>query len=390
MMTLIKLIRRNYVKILLSPLIIATAIMPTDILASDINQSLPSAWAIQSVNLAIAEEIVPSSITKEYSFPITREEYTTLAYNIYITSGNNITIQNPTPFVDIENSKYTDKLIKAYNAELIHGSSDGFFNPYTPVTREEIATLLVNLMRSINSSIDFSVNENHYFVDRDEISSWALPSVKYLYENSIFKSNLELTFGPKEFVTREEAIVLAYSIMEKLELTNRQPYINNPHNTIYIDRHIDSFQNTFNQEITQSILKIKNNVISDRYLALFNIEPTSVNIYFNIGDIDTTYIKMGIEHVNSSPTEKLVIKGQTMFPTRDAFVDTMNELAEASKYRDIIRQIFATYVQQAQQGYMPPFKQSLGKDSYFEGYTLSTANGNQYFFIIVENPSHIK
>lgn len=180
------------------------------------NVGTPSFWAQKEVDMAIEAGIVPKELMKNYQKSITREEYTVLAMRLLDFSNiNTYNNSSGTPFSDIEGSKYKDLLIKAYNARIIDGYPDKTFKPDKEITREEIAALVVKILRAIYKgidNIDINKSEDFDFVDKDKIAQWARPYINYCYQNDILRGIEKLRIDPKGNATIEQAILLLYRL----------------------------------------------------------------------------------------------------------------------------------------------------------------------------------
>lgn len=101
-------------------------------------------------------------------------------------------------FVDI---KSTDQYVGAVNAlhelGIFNGDANGKFNPNSPITRGEIAKVLVNAfnLSQIGSPENFTdVSSNH----------WAFESVSVLSSNNITAGTGDGSFGVNEHVTKKQ------------------------------------------------------------------------------------------------------------------------------------------------------------------------------------------
>ncbi len=202
----------------ISTIILTVIIILSNTMAFAEAGDTPSSWAKQEVQLAIENDLVPVDLTSKYSKAITRSEYTLLALKTVERNGQDIQVDDPEPFNDIEGHKYEDELIKAYNAGIISGYGNGLFKPDNKITREEIAALVVKLLKQLDEEKEIEVNNTYEYVDKDEISDWAKEYVDYCYENEILNGIAELEIAPKGQATREQSIMLLYRLAKNEDI----------------------------------------------------------------------------------------------------------------------------------------------------------------------------
>ncbi len=187
----------------------------------------PSEWAEEFVENAISEEVLPLELQTDYQKNIKRYEYVLLALKVIDLNKIKVDDSVTNPFNDISNHKNKDDIIKAYNAGLIGGYEDGSFRPDNEISREEIAALVYNLVKSVNSDAGL-VESLSIFSDDSQISTWARPFIEFCYKKSIISGtgkidNLD-TINPKGKATREQAVVLIYKVFKDNTLLNKFDY----------------------------------------------------------------------------------------------------------------------------------------------------------------------
>lgn len=88
------------------------------------------------------------------------------------------------------------------------GYPDGTFRPDSLISRQELAMVIVRRMEPATGTLDFA--------DADTIAEWARPSVTTLVMNDIIHGYPDGTYRPLSNVTRAEASVLIYRLIEWL------------------------------------------------------------------------------------------------------------------------------------------------------------------------------
>ncbi len=183
---------------------------------SDVVQSsedIPSKWAKAEIEKAVQINILPENIQGRYRSNITREEFSEVAVNLYeVMSGKEAVLQGENPFTDTKNKKVRI----ANSLGIVKGIGDDKFAPYDAITREEISVMLYRTLQAAKPDFDYSASYEHIFADYDEISSWARKAVGYLYAIEVTNGVGDNLFEPKGNTSREEAIVLAKRIHDKV------------------------------------------------------------------------------------------------------------------------------------------------------------------------------
>lgn len=107
-----------------------------------------------------------------------------------------------TEFKDVTPGAYYEEYV-AWGLEnkIVNGTSEDEFSPNKEITREEIAVMMANYIKYKNYKYELKdVN----FSDKDQISSWALESVKILNNLEIMQGNADGSYNPKKVATRAE------------------------------------------------------------------------------------------------------------------------------------------------------------------------------------------
>lgn len=186
------------------------------------NSEKPSAWAEAEIGSAIENRLVPEILQGNYQSNIKRYQYVLLALEIYKAAEKTAVIKEETPFIDSIDHPYEEEIVIAYNAGIVKGDGKGNFHPDNDITREEIASLIVNLLKQISPNRDFSLRSSYNYNDRDKISDWATYYIDYCYENKILNGYSGNVMDPKGNATIEQSIALLY------RLANSENLLKNP------------------------------------------------------------------------------------------------------------------------------------------------------------------
>ena len=162
-----------------------------------IPQDIKNHWAYDSIKKFIEKGYISGYEDKTFrpDNSITRAEFVKIVNKVF-----NFTAQGKENFKDVEsNSWYYQDICIGLKSGYINGYEDKTFRPNNPITREEVASIITNIT-------NLSTNSNFKFVDDNQISNWAKPSVYALAKNKIMAGYEDNTFRPKNKITRAEAV----------------------------------------------------------------------------------------------------------------------------------------------------------------------------------------
>ncbi|RXT04483.1 S-layer homology domain-containing protein [Ammoniphilus sp. CFH 90114] len=163
-------------------------------------------WAAPSIEKLYEEGIIKGVNDKQFAphSPITRGQFAALLSNL----SDKPLINKSFPFDDVhKNHWFYEPVKKMYGQGVLKGVSDNEFKPDRNVTREEAMVILAQMENSA-----FKGSYKLSYRDQDQISAWALDSVKGLLIRGhleLFKDRLE----PKKHITRAEVAVILHHIL---------------------------------------------------------------------------------------------------------------------------------------------------------------------------------
>ena len=130
------------------------------------------------------------------------------------------------PFSDTS----SEDVLKAYNANIVLGTSETTFSPDSNLTREQAATMLTRAYKktvfdgwSLSSDYSLEYSSGPQFSDYSDISSYARESVEYMSANGVINGMGNNTFAPKGTLTKEQAVAIAVRMTEKLDTSPKEP-----------------------------------------------------------------------------------------------------------------------------------------------------------------------
>lgn len=170
----------------------------------------PAAWAVDEIDEAIANGLVPDRLLGDYEDPITRadfclsvihllEVYTGLDANTYIDSKGLI-VPEASPFTDVDDINVT----YAYILGITSGYPDGSFKPKASISRQEAAKMLSNTFFALDKTTDAEWQD---YSDNEAISDWAKSSVALVDAYDIMNGVGDQRFDPTGTYQRQMAIL---------------------------------------------------------------------------------------------------------------------------------------------------------------------------------------
>jgi hypothetical protein len=141
---------------------------------------------------------------------ITRAEFCAIMDKVLNLTTS--TQQTPT-FIDVNTGDWFDQAVEsAVYAGIAKGYGDGTFHPNAPISRQEIACVLVQALGK-QSEAQSNVNHKTGFTDDASISSWARGFVAVAVNNGLLKGYPDNSFMPQGNATRAEACAMIVNFL---------------------------------------------------------------------------------------------------------------------------------------------------------------------------------
>lgn len=121
-------------------------------------------------------------------------------------------------FVDMPQSYWCAGAVGvAVKMGLVAGYSDGRFGPNEPITREQMAAMLVRALQLVNDKtlVASEMNLTQY-KDRDTIALWARNAVSITVQEGLMRGRGEDTFSPQQLTTRAEAAAVMVRLLNRV------------------------------------------------------------------------------------------------------------------------------------------------------------------------------
>lgn len=193
----------------------------TIVIADNSISSKASDWAKSEIESAYNNGVLPPMLKgADMTKFATREELCELAVLLYEKlNGKVVPIPEKNPFMDTKNGQ----IMKAYSLGITSGTSATTFEPNTIISREQVATMFGRAIQKIYPIMDYSEIGAPNFMDKADISSWALSHVLFLSKRGIIKGDAG-KFMPRAITkeqkkngygttTREQAIAISVRML---------------------------------------------------------------------------------------------------------------------------------------------------------------------------------
>lgn len=187
----------------------------------------PSSWAVEEIEDARENGLIPEELDEKYQNNITRQEFCQLAVQLLETViGRNIDEILDYHDVEIIPNEFNDtkdqNVLAMRALHVVLGAENGRFHPGSTIERQDAATMLTRLAKVMNKSLPNEAALS--FSDGNEVSSYAYYSVMFVsnqHDNDgrmVMTGTGENLFSPHATYTREQAFLSfgrLYDIVEK-------------------------------------------------------------------------------------------------------------------------------------------------------------------------------
>lgn len=194
----------------------------------------PSSWALEEVNKAIENELIPMHMQSNYQDPISRKDFCELVVYFIeayaemgmpaFTTSKTLKVLEETPFSDIDNANVNSANILG----IANGYTDGTFKADNSIERQEASKMLSATAFALGYD---TFADSVYFNDSASISNWARPYIDYVFTSGIMTGVGENNFDPHGTYQRQ----MAYMTINRL-------YENLPNATMQMNPPQDPFQ----------------------------------------------------------------------------------------------------------------------------------------------------
>lgn len=170
-------------------------------------------WAYEAIMVLADNGIVNGKTDNEF-YPndkVTREEFAKLLVCMAKLENSAYSSDH---FTDVDADAWYSKYVNiAYENGICNGIGDGNFGVGNEITRQDMAVMVHNLLKSGNEAINPLHTE---FADDEDISDYAKPAVSSLSAMGIINGIGDNMFAPKDNATRAQAAVIIYAAYKRM------------------------------------------------------------------------------------------------------------------------------------------------------------------------------
>lgn len=171
-------------------------------------------WAAEVISNLAARQLV-QGVSKEHFSPdrtVTRAEFTAMLVRLLELEAN-----GSAPFTDVSSGKwYADAVAAAVQAGIVQGVTQDSFAPDAPITRQEMATMVVRSFHHAAGQTQTSEAEAP-FDDIAASPAWARESIEQAYALGLVQGRAANRFEPAGLTTRAESAQVIYHLLSKLQ-----------------------------------------------------------------------------------------------------------------------------------------------------------------------------
>lgn len=214
------MVKRNnkFWKIFITSLVLIKSLIIPTFAQVNLFSDVKGHWAQSEIDLFVKKGYIKGyeDLTFRPNLSITRAEFITIVNNVL--EFKQIGKQN---FSDINKDQwFYEEVCIAIEAGYISGYEDNTFKPNKFITREEVAHILTSIKNNKDENIDKSL----IYWDNEEISHWSKSSVEGTLENGYMGGYSDITFRPKNNITRAESVVVLSRLLtgNKIELPKNE------------------------------------------------------------------------------------------------------------------------------------------------------------------------
>ncbi|AEG61845.1 peptidase S8 and S53 subtilisin kexin sedolisin [Desulforamulus ruminis DSM 2154] len=182
--------------------------------ASRTFEDITDHWARTDIEIMAARQIVRGMAPQTFApdLTVTRGQFTAMLVRTLGLSEESV---SPAEFSDLPGDYWCAGAVgTAVKMGLVSGYGDGTFGANDPITREQMAAMLVRAMRyGTEKNLNESALNPIHFTDEENISSWARSSVAIVAQEGLMKGREAGGFAPQEFTTRAEAAVVMVRLL---------------------------------------------------------------------------------------------------------------------------------------------------------------------------------
>ncbi|HCX60854.1 S-layer homology domain-containing protein [Sedimentibacter sp.] len=174
-------------------------------------------WALNSIQFVYDRGIMTGTSAEQFS-PDARMSRGMLITALGRLAGINTLDFTSGSFNDVDMSSYYGPYAEwSLRSNITRGTGNNNFSPDSPVTREELAVILVNFASAMRYYLP-SGEGAQSFADNSTISPWAMEAIEIMRNADIMQGDPDNNFNPKAPATRAEIAAVLQRFIEYMGL----------------------------------------------------------------------------------------------------------------------------------------------------------------------------
>lgn len=175
-----------------------------------------SPWAVPHMEQAYSLQLISAPLLQQAQDTMSRVEFSEIAVAFYEkTTGTTAPLPEENPFSDCNEPA----ALKAYALGIIAGMEPGKFAPENPLTREQMAIMLVRTLEKTGVDMSLYAKKNP-FTDTKNINAATVSYIDKAYGADLISGYQDGTFDPKKTLKVQEAVTAflsAYTFYEGVQ-----------------------------------------------------------------------------------------------------------------------------------------------------------------------------
>jgi len=296
----------------------------------------PSIWAEDFIDELKAYGEIRNDAFEGYQNDITRAEFIYLTVKmIEIVNKETIKVDASISFTDT-NDIYA---LKGATVGITSGIGDGKFGPNMLLTREQMATLLINTLDLMD--MDTITGSNYKFKDDSDFSSWAKDAIYLVKANDIMNGVGNDKFDATGKTSKEAALVVVTKLIRKNLHKLDDTFINNMNKTqlntpVKVN---DNLEVTMENIVVSKKPSINTLTFtySQKNISNKDIAESSLRIFFNDGSSElikgfSKYYSPGSTKIRTSSLDYSKLKTPVFVIIETSTIDINLNLPEMVKW----------------------------------------------------------
>jgi peptide/nickel transport system substrate-binding protein len=202
--------------VVISMLLVLFTVRPTTLAVGGFSDVPGNYWAKEQIDYLVSKKIVAGFPDGSFKpeLGVTREQF---AKMIVIAKGLSEYKPSKQTFKDVSKDRWSYGYIEAAaKAGYIKGYTNGSFGPNDPITREQLAVLLIRVLGKESAANESNLIIATFSNDEREISSWAKGAVTLAVrpEFQLLKWDDNRNIRPKDASTRAECAYSVYMVLK--------------------------------------------------------------------------------------------------------------------------------------------------------------------------------